>query len=212
MCRASRFLFRLFLRPFSGISSSDMSKKTAVVLLAEGAEEMEAVITIDTLRRAGITVTVAGLAGATAVHCSRDVVIVPDVALDDAVSKGPYDAIVLPGGLKGAESLGKSSTVKSILTEQEKAGRVIGAICAAPAISLTAHGIGEGKRVTCYPSLKDKLLESGKYTYQEERVIVDGNLVTSQGPGTAFDFALALVEKLMGAEKRAATGKPMLIE
>ncbi|XP_042231474.1 Parkinson disease protein 7-like [Homarus americanus] len=190
-----------------------MASKTAIVLLAEGAEEMEAVITIDTLggRIGGVTVTVAGLTGAAPVCCSRDVVIQPDASLDDAVTKGPYDAVVLPGGLKGSESLAQSSAVKSILAEQEKAGRVIGAICAAPALALTAHGIGEGKRVTCYPALKDKLLNSGKHTFQEERVVVDGQLITSQGPGTAFDFALALVEKLMGTEKREATAKPMLL-
>ncbi|XP_071541993.1 Parkinson disease protein 7-like [Panulirus ornatus] len=188
-----------------------MGDKTALVLLADGAEEMEAVITIDTLRRGGVTVTAAGLTGAGLVHCSRDVVIQPDAALDDAKTKGPYDAVVLPGGLKGAESLGKSATVKTILDEQQKAGRVIGAICAAPAVALTAHGIGEGKRMTCYPALKEKLLASGKHTFLEERVVVDGQLITSQGPGTAFDFGLALVEKLMGAEKKAAVAKAMLL-
>lgn len=187
-----------------------MANKTALVLLAEGAEEMEAVIVIDVLRRGGVTVTVAGLNGAVPVHCSRDVVIQPDAALDDAKTKGPYDAIVLPGGLKGAENLGNSATIKTILTEQEKAGRVIGAICASPAVALSAHGIGEGKRVTCYPALKERFTP-GKYSYQEERVVVDGQLITSQGPGTAFDFGLALVEKLMGAEKKAATAKPMLL-
>ncbi|XP_045600302.1 Parkinson disease protein 7 homolog [Procambarus clarkii] len=189
-----------------------MAGKSALVILAEGAEEMEAVIAIDTLRRGGVTVTVAGLNGGGPVQCSRDVVIHPDVALDDAISKGPYDAIVLPGGLKGSESLGQSSEVKSILTEQEKAGRVIGAICAAPAVSLTAHGIGEGKSVTCYPSLKASLLKSGKYTYLEKRVVVDGNLITSQGPGTAFEFGLALVEKLVDAERKTTVAKGMLLE
>lgn len=188
-----------------------MAGKSALVILAEGAEEMEAVIAIDTLRRGGVTVTVAGLNGGGPVQCSRDVVIHPDVALDDAISKGPYDAIVLPGGLKGSESLGQSSEVKSILTEQEKAGRVIGAICAAPAVCLTAHGIGEGKSVTCYPSLKASLL-SGKYTYLEKHVVVDGNLITSQGPGTAFEFGLALVEKLVDAATKTTIAKGMLLE
>lgn len=172
---------------------------------------MEAVIAIDTLRRGGITVTVAGLNGSDPVKCSRDVVIKPDMSLADAASKAPYDAIVIPGGLKGSENIAASAEVKTLLVEQEKAGRVIGAICAAPALCLPAHGVGEGKKVTCYPALKDKLVTNGKYHFQEDRVVVDGQLVTSQGPGTAFDFALALVEKLVDKEKRQATATPMLL-
>ncbi|KAK4311669.1 hypothetical protein Pmani_016865 [Petrolisthes manimaculis] len=181
-----------------------------MVILAEGAEEMEAVISIDTLRRGGVTVAVAGLDGVGEVKCSRDVVIKPDLSLDDAKGN-TYDAIVLPGGLKGAEKLAQSSVVKSILMEQEKAGRVVGAICAAPAVALTSHGVGEGKKMTCYPALKDKLTASGKYTHQDSKVVVDGQFVTSQGPGTTFEFALALVEKLMGREKKEATAKAMLL-
>ncbi|XP_050712886.1 Parkinson disease protein 7-like [Eriocheir sinensis] len=188
-----------------------MAPKTALVLLAEGAEEMEAVIAIDVLRRGGVKVTVGGVGGAGSVLCSRDVVLLPDMSLEEAVAKGPYDAVVLPGGLKGAENIGKSATAKALLTEQEKAGRVIGAICAAPAVSLTSVGVGEGKKMTCYPALKDKLTGSGKYTFVDEKVVIDGQFVTSQGPGTAFDFALALVEQLVSSEKRAATAKPMLL-
>lgn len=184
---------------------------SAVLLLAEGAEEMEAVIAIDVLRRGGITVTVAGLGSCDPIKCSRDVYIKPDMSLADAASKGPYDAVVIPGGLKGSENLAASTDVKTLLTEQEKAGRVIGAICAAPAVCLTAHGIGEGKKATCYPALKDRLTANGKHTFQEDKVVVDGQLVTSQGPGTAFDFALALVEKLVSGEKRQATATPMLL-
>lgn len=189
-----------------------MVNKTALVLLAEGAEEMEAVISIDVLRRGGVKVTVGGVGGGGKVVCSRDVVMLPDMSLEDAVSKGPYDAVVLPGGLKGAENIAQSAAAKSLLQEQEKAGRVIGAICAAPAVSLVGTGVGEGKKMTCYPALKDKLTASGKYTFQDQKVVVDGQFVTSQGPGTAFDFGLALVEKLVDSDKRAATAKAMLLQ
>ncbi|KAB7497834.1 Protein deglycase DJ-1zDJ-1 [Armadillidium nasatum] len=182
---------------------------SALVILAEGAEEMEAVISIDVLRRGGICVTVAGLSGNSPVKCSRSVVIQPDKSLDDALKDGPFDVIVLPGGLKGAENLAASKTVGKILKEQEESERLIAAICAAPAIALTAHGIGEGKPVTGYPSMKDKFPSS--YSYQEQPVVVDGNLITSQGPGTAFAFALAIIEKLLGEEKSRATAKPMLL-
>ncbi|KAG0713361.1 Protein/nucleic acid deglycase DJ-1 [Chionoecetes opilio] len=189
-----------------------MVNKTALVLLAEGAEEMEAVIAINVLRRGGVKVTVGGVGGAGSVLCSRDVVVMPDMSLEDAVAKGPYDAVVLPGGLKGAENIAQSPKAKALLQEQEKADRVIGAICAAPAVSLAGVGVGEGKKMTCYPALKDKLTASGKYTYEDKKVVIDGQFVTSQGPGTAFDFALALVEKLVDSEKRAATAKAMLLQ
>ncbi|XP_064097012.1 protein dj-1beta-like [Macrobrachium nipponense] len=183
---------------------------SAVLLLAEGAEEMEAVITIDTLRRGGVTVTVAGVGGDGPVKCSRDVYIKPDMTLTAAVAKGPYDAVVIPGGMQGSENVAASDEAKALLTEQEKAGRVIAAICAAPAICLPAHGVGEGKKVTCYPSLEKKF-PPGKYTFQPDKVVVDGQLVTSQGPGTAFDFALALVEKLVSAEKRKTVASGLLL-
>lgn len=184
--------------------------KSAVILLADGAEEMEAVITIDVLRRGGVNVVVAGVNGSGPVKCSREVVLVPDMSLEEAITKGPYDAVVLPGGLKGAETLGASPMVKELLVKQQNDRKVVGAICAAPAVSLTSHGIGEGKKITCYPALKDKF-DSNKYTHVDSKVVVDGELVTSQGPGTAFDFGLALVEKLMGKEKAEATAKPMLL-
>ncbi|XP_045112293.1 Parkinson disease protein 7-like [Portunus trituberculatus] len=189
-----------------------MAEKTALVLLAEGAEEMEAVISIDVLRRGGVKVTVGGIDGSGSVLCSRDVVMLPDMSLEEAVAKGPYDAVVIPGGLKGAENIAQSATVKSLLEEQEKAGRVIGAICAAPAVSLAGIGIGQGKKMTCYPALKDKLTGSGKHTFEDKKVVIDGQFITSQGPGTAFDFGLALVEKLVDSEKRAATAKAMLLQ
>ncbi|XP_066993999.1 Parkinson disease protein 7 [Anabrus simplex] len=197
-------------RKIARIFYSNMAQKSAVVLLAEGAEEMEFVISADVLRRAGINVTVAGVAGTKPVKCSRDVVISPDASLEEAMKKGPYDAIVLPGGLGGAKKLAESSLVGKFLKEQEKAGRVVAAICAAPT-ALKAHGIGLGKNVTSYPSTKEQMMEGGKYTYKEEQVVVDGNLVTSRGPATAFVFALAVVEKLLDKAAVEAVAKAMLI-
>ncbi|XP_037092721.1 Parkinson disease protein 7 homolog [Pollicipes pollicipes] len=186
-----------------------MSKK-ALLLLAAGAEEMEAVITIDVLRRAGVAVTVAGLHGPEPVKCSRGVTLVPDEALEAAAKGGPYDAVVLPGGLEGARSLCKSDLVKTVLKEQEAAGRLIAAICAAPT-ALKAHGVCTGRALTSYPNFKEELLEGGQYIYVEDRVAIDGNLVTSRGPGTALEFALALVGQLCGPEQQAKTGAPLLL-
>lgn len=182
----------------------------ALLLLAEGAEEMEAVITADVLRRGGVEVTIAGLGGMTPVKCSRSVVIVPDKSLDDALKEPLYDVVILPGGLKGSESLAASTAVGKLLKEQEKNGRLIAAICAAP-IALKSHGIGCGKNITSHPSKKDEVA-SGNYKYSEDRVVVDGQLITSRGPGTAFEFALAIVEKLQNKEAANKLVPPMLLK
>ncbi|XP_076800543.1 protein/nucleic acid deglycase DJ-1-like isoform X2 [Clavelina lepadiformis] len=155
-----------------------------------------------------ISVTVAGLTSAGTVTCSRQVKIVPDADLATAIQNGPYDAIVMPGGLQGANALAKAQSVKEILLEQDKANRVIGAICAAP-IALKAHGIGFGKNITSYPSLKERM---EGYAYGEACVVKDGNLITSRGPGTAFEFALSLVDAVCGKEIRDRVATPMLLE
>lgn len=102
--------------------------------------------------------TVAGLNGVEPVKCSRDIVIVPDKSLDQAISGGTYDAVVLPGGLGGSNAMGESKAVGELLRTQESAGRIIAAICAAPT-ALAKHGIATGKSVTSYPSMKPQLVD-----------------------------------------------------
>ncbi|KAL1379891.1 hypothetical protein pipiens_014585 [Culex pipiens pipiens] len=182
-----------------------MSKKL-LMLLPHGAEEMEFVICVDVLRRCGVTVTVAGL-GDTTVKCSRDVVINADTTLEEAV-KEDFDAIALPGGLGGSKAMSESSKLGEVLKSFESNGKLIAAICAAPTVLLT-HSIALGKSLTSYPSFKDQL--SGKYKYIDDKtVVVDGNLVTSRGPATAFDFALKLGEILVGLEKTKQVASGML--
>ncbi|XP_026322650.1 protein dj-1beta-like isoform X1 [Hyposmocoma kahamanoa] len=184
--------------------------KSALVILAQGAEEMETVITVDMLRRGGVTVTLAGLDGKDTVLCSRQVSLVPDKSLADALAEKPqYDAVILPGGLEGSERLSKSTVVGTLLKEHEKSGKIIAAICAAPT-AFVAHGVAQGKRITSYPSTKEKIV--GNYTYVEgERVVVDGNVTTSRGPGTAYWFGLSLIEQLVGKEKADQVEKGMII-
>ncbi|KAJ2943267.1 hypothetical protein O0L34_g12072 [Tuta absoluta] len=185
--------------------------KSALLILAQGAEEMEAIVTADMLRRGGVAVTIAGLDGKEPVLCSRQVTIVPDKSLAEALAAKPeYDAVILPGGLEGSDRLCKSSVVGTLLKQHETSGKIVAAICAAPT-AFAAHGVGKGKKVTSYPSTKDKL-PADAYTYVEgERVVVDGNFVTSRGPGTAYWFGLALIEKLTGKEKADQVEKGMLI-
>ena len=188
-----------------------MAKKTALVILATGAEEMETVITTDVLRRAKIDVTLAGLEGKDPVTCSREVVIVPDKSLEEAVQSGPYDVVVLPGGLGGAKKLSESALVKKVLGEQESRGGVIAAVCAAPTALMT-HGIGKGKEITSHPSVKEEIMGSGSYKYTEARVCRDGTVISSRGPGTCFEFGLAIVEVLVGAETAKGIAELMLVK
>ncbi|CAO1408146.1 unnamed protein product [Diamesa serratosioi] len=180
---------------------------SALVILAEGAEEIEFVGTVDVLRRAGITVTVGGLAGIEPVKCSRDVVVVPDVSLS-SVDKSSFDVVILPGGLGGSVAMSESTLVGEILKHQETSDKLIAAICAAP-MALQAHSIGFGKTITSYPSFKDKL--TGNYKNSENAVEQDGKLITSRGPATFWAFALKISENLVGIEKTKQVSAGLLI-
>ena len=151
--------------------------------------------------------TIAGLSGSQPVKCSRDVVIVPDKALDEVNQE--FDVIVLPGGLVGSNQLAEDSRVGKLLKEQQNGNKLIGAICAAP-IALKSHGIGLKKRITSHPSKAEEL--KNEYNYCEDRVVIDGQLITSRGPGTAFEFGLAIVEKLVGTEKVKEITPPMILK
>lgn len=188
------------------MAAKQSTAKKVLILLASGAEEMEVVITADVLRRAGLEVTLAGVEGPAPVRCSRGVVLVPDCDL--AAVTGDFDLIVLPGGAEGAKRLGESPRVGALLAEQERKSRLIGAICAAPS-ALQRHGIGKGKALTSHPSVAAGLREHG--SYREDRVVQDGNLITSRGPGTAFEFALSLVARLLGQPAADALRAPMLV-
>lgn len=184
-----------------------MSERTprALVVLAEGAEEMEAIITVDVLRRAGVEVVLAGLDGADPVTCSRKVRVVPDTSL--AAAGNDFEVLVLPGGAEGARRLAQSSAVGTLLREREQRGALVAAICAAP-MALARHGVFAGRRMTSHPSVAETVGAHGKIA--DDPVVDDGNLVTSRGPGTAFPFALHLVERLCGADKAAEVKKPMV--
>ncbi|XP_011312178.1 protein DJ-1 [Fopius arisanus] len=183
-----------------------MSKK-AILLMGDGAEEMEAVITADVLRRAGVAVTIASITGKECVKCSKDTKICTDAKLSDVVPSNIYDVVILPGGLGGSQALAQSKEVGDLLKSQEQAGRIIAAICAAPT-ALKAHGIGLGKKITSYPGKKDEL--SGDYNYLEEMVVVDDKLITSRGPATTFAFALTIVSELLGKNAALPIAKAML--
>ena len=170
--------------------------RTALILFAEGSEELEAVTTINILRRGGITVTVAGLHTG-ALRGSRGTVLLPDTTLDEAL-KHNYDMVVLPGGQPGTNNLKADARVLKLVQQMAADDRYVAAICAAPSV-LASAGLLDGKRATCYPGTLDAF---PKVQQQPAAVVEDGKLITSRGPGTAIDFALTLVERLAGKTKR----------
>ncbi|MDA8127801.1 MAG: DJ-1/PfpI family protein [Betaproteobacteria bacterium] len=167
-----------------------------LIPLAEGCEELEAVTIIDLLRRAGVEVVSAGLRAGT-VKASRGVQLVPDATLD-AVLHDDYDMVVLPGGMPGAANLKQDDRIVDLLKNMAAAGKYTAAICAAPMV-LAEAGVLEGKQATSYPGFLDGRTGIALST---AAVVRDGKVLTSRGPGTAMDFALALVETLAGAAKR----------
>ncbi len=171
---------------------------SVLVPLAEGSEELEAVTLIDLFRRAEMEVTVAAATTAP-VRCSRGVVIVPDARIED-VRDRRFDLVALPGGLPGALHLAENLDMQAILKAHAADNRYVAAICAAPR-ALAAVGLLDGKRVTAYPGALDDIhLPTTQISYNA--VEIDGNVVTSRGPGTAMDFALSLIELLLGAARR----------
>jgi 4-methyl-5(b-hydroxyethyl)-thiazole monophosphate biosynthesis len=180
--------------------------KTALVAIADGTEELEAVTIIDVLRRVGADVTVASVSSLQ-IAASRKVKLVADCLIADC-SDNIYDLIVLPGGLLGAEHLRDCELLINMLKTQKEAGRLYAAICASPAVAFAPHGLLEGKKATCYPSCVDALPDSSQ---ADRQVVVDGNCITSQGPGTALEFAIELVRQLFDDTQSKQVAEAMLV-
>jgi len=173
----------------------------ALVCLAPGTEETEAVTTIDLLVRAGISVTTASVAsdGNLTIVCSRGVKLLADAPLVE-VADGEFDVIVLPGGLKGAECFRDSPLLVETVRQFHLSGRIVAAICAAAGTVLVPHELFPIANMTGYPGLKETIPEA---QWQDKRIVWDPrvNLLTSQGPGTAIDFALKIIDLLVSREK-----------
>ncbi len=181
--------------------------KTALIVVAEGSEEIEAVTPGDVLQRAGVHITYAGV-GSIAPRGGHAVPLRADMFVED-VGEILFDALILPGGGKGAESMAHSQAVGDLIMRHWTGGRIVAAICAAPAVVLAPLGILADKHATCYPGLERRFPKSVKDCTAS--VCVDGHLVTSRGPGTAIEFSLRLAELLCGAQAAIKVGQAMLV-
>ena len=178
----------------------------ALIVVADGVEELECVTLIDVLRRAEVEVLVASIEArrmVTGVHGTR---LTADAMLVDVLAQ-EFDLLVLPGGMPGAQRLAEHQPLALRVQQQARAGKLFAAICAAPALALQAYGVLKQRRMTCHPAFTEHL--SG-CSYVDQPVVVDGNCITSQGPGTALAFALSLVEQLLGKAARARVAAAML--
>lgn len=169
-----------------------MNKK-AIILLAEGFEEIEAITCINILRRAKIKTLATGISSLT-VTGSRKIKIKADTKINQSLSS--YHACILPGGMPGAQNIATSPKAIKLIKEMAKKQKIIAAICASPAVVLSPLGLLDNKIATCYPEMKKNFSHST--TYKNKKVVVDRNIITSQGPATAFAFALKVVEELSG--------------
>ena len=167
--------------------------KKVAILLADGFEEIEAITPVDFLRRAGIKIYISSIDKET-VTGAHHIEIKADCLINALPSD--LDCVILPGGMPGAENLAQCQCVIKLLDNMNANNKLIAAICAAPAVVLAQNGLLKGRQFTCYPGFEDKVTGAD---FSAERVVQDGNFITSRGPGSAAEFSLAVIAYLLGS-------------
>lgn len=181
--------------------------KTVCVILANGCEEVEAITPIDYLRRAGLEVSVAGL-GFREISGAHGIKIAADFVLD-SIDSQDFDCVVVPGGGGGSKAIAGDQTAIAFIKRHAARGRLLAAICAAPALVLgQACGLLSGRRFTCYPGMENHVPEG---RFEESRVVDDGDLITARAAGCAGEFSVAIVRALLGGTKAAELASSVLL-
>lgn len=184
-----------------------MVKKRACVLFVDGFEEIEAVTVVDVLRRAGVETMMLGVDAAQVVGSHGIALQTDAVVADVAGQRRVFDVVVLPGGMPGAARLRDSDGARAFVVGQHGLGAIAAAICAAP-MALGRYGLLAGRRATCFPGFERELTGA---TVVADAVVDAGDVITSRGVGTALDFALAIVGRLVGADAAVTLGDKMLV-
>jgi 4-methyl-5(b-hydroxyethyl)-thiazole monophosphate biosynthesis len=175
------------------------------LFLADGFEEIEALCTVDLLRRAKVEIKTVGVFDKIA-KGSHNIPVVCDLEAKELDENSDFDMIILPGGLPGATNLDENETVDKIIATAFEKGKFIAAICAAP-FMLGKRGILKGKSATCYPGFEKYFIDA---KYENKGVIRDGNIITARAMGSAIDFSLELIEALCGKGKKEEIKKSII--
>lgn len=174
--------------------------------LANGTEEIEALIPVDVLRRAGVEVVLVSTTGQPTCISAHGVTLTADVIIEDVSDFSDADLLMIPGGMPGSENLCNHPAVRKAIAAQYEAGKLVSAICAGPMI-FGSLGIAQGKRCTCYPGFEETLTGA---TYTADLVTVDGNVITGEGPAAAFPYAYTICEMLCGKATAEALREGMM--
>jgi protein deglycase len=198
-------------RPARALSASSAApaRPRVLVPIATGSEEMETACIVDVLRRAGCEVTLASCEDISTVSMSRGMLFSADTLLSSLRPDSEWECIALPGGMPGAAALAACTPLTAFLRAHAAQGRLVAAMCAAPVVVLQPLGLLDGVHATAHPAFSDKLPLQDSV---EGRVVLDGNVVTSRGPGTAIEFSLALAQLLCGSEMAASVAGPLLLQ
>ncbi|MDR1909680.1 MAG: DJ-1/PfpI family protein [Spirochaetaceae bacterium] len=187
-----------------------MSEKKALVFLAGGFEEVEALTPIDFLRRVEVNLLTVSISASKTVTSSRKIPVVADRLITELPQGAVYDALILPGGGAGASNLAASTEVGALLRAQAAAGRLIAAICAAPPVVLGPLGLLVNRSFTCYPGMEDQVKAEGAL-WSGDPVVRDGNLITSRGAGTAAQWSLAIIAALLGPDEAERLARAVVL-
>ena len=187
--------------------------KRVVVFLADGFEEVEAVTPIDYLRRAGLEVHTAAVGKNRLVTGAHGIPVTADGTLEDLVKKGAesWDAVLVPGGMPGASNIAASKEAGALLKEMAAAGKWVNAICASPAVVLAPLVLLAGKRFTCYPGIEKQVTDTSA-RWLADRVVVDGNIITSRGAGTAAYWAVEIIGRLLSPAEGKKIAQAVVLE
>ncbi len=190
-------------------ASAKPDGKATFVMLGTGFDEIEAIAPVDVMRRAGMEVFTVSMTESRLVKGATGNNLVADMSISD-LSPDKIDWLVFPGADKSEDAVNLNEDLRNIVKSHWNKGGNIAAICAAPAVVLGPLGIINGMEATGYPFLKDDFEKNGGI-YSEEPVVIGDRLITSKGPGTTLEFALAIVRKAKGTETEKALREGMVI-
>ncbi|MCM1020669.1 MAG: DJ-1/PfpI family protein [Muribaculum sp.] len=182
------------------------------IFLADGFEEIEALATADIMRRAQMDVATVAITDKKEVKGANGITVVADISINQITPDEAEQAewLIAPGGMPGATNLAACGKLNDMLINQWRGGRKIASICASPAVVLAPLGILQGLEATCYPSF-EQALQKGGATYVPERVVIAGNIITSNGPSSALAFGYAIVAATLGNDVASSIASAMLV-